>query len=112
MAKENYTVEMTEKLVSEYEAGVSVEVLAEQLGKTVRSIRSKLVREGVYQAPEKPAKAKREEGPTKKELLRDLQAIAPDAPLDGLNGATKEAIQWVIAQLQVVAETESEAEAA
>jgi hypothetical protein len=95
----NYTEAQTADLIERYQAGESVESLAESLGKAVRSVRSKLVREGVYVAAEKPVKAKREEGPTKKELLRDLEAIAPDLPIDGLMNATKEAISALIAHL-------------
>lgn len=45
----NYTPEQTLKLVQDYQAGTSVEQLAETLGKTVRSVVAKLSREGVYQ---------------------------------------------------------------
>jgi hypothetical protein len=54
------------------------------------------VREGVYVAAQKPAKAKREEGPSKKELLLELEGIAP-FEVEGLMGATKAAIADVIA---------------
>jgi hypothetical protein len=95
----NYTAEQTAAMIERYQAGESVEAIAESIGKAVRSVRSKLVREGVYVAAEKPTKAKREEGPTKKELIRELEAIAP-FPVDGLMNATKEAIQAVIDHLQ------------
>lgn len=65
--------------------------IAETLNKTVRSVRAKLVREGLYVAPEKGAAKAKKEGPTKKELLNDLEKVAP-FPVDGLVGATKEAI--------------------
>jgi hypothetical protein len=45
----NYTPEQTLKMVADYQAGVTVEQLAETLGKTVRSVVAKLSREGVYQ---------------------------------------------------------------
>jgi hypothetical protein len=70
--------------------------IAETLNKTVRSVRAKLVREGLYVAPEKGATKAKKEGPTKKELLNDLEKIAP-FPVDGLVGATKEAISHLIA---------------
>ena len=97
--KVNYTEAQVAQMIADYQAGVTVEAIAESMGKAVRSVRSKLVREGVYVAAEKPAKAKREEGPTKKELMRELEAIAP-FPVDGLMNATKEAIQAVIDHLQ------------
>lgn len=45
----NYTPEQTAQVVADYQAGVSVETIAESLGKSVRSIVAKLSREGVYQ---------------------------------------------------------------
>jgi hypothetical protein len=95
----NYSEELTASIVERYQAGESVETIAESIGKAVRSVRAKLVREGVYQAPEKPAKAEKVEGPSKKELMRELEAIAP-FPVEGLMNATKEAIQAVIDHLK------------
>ena len=97
--KVNYTEAQVAQMIADYQAGQTVEAIAEAMGKAVRSVRSKLVREGVYVAAEKTPKAKREEGPTKKELMRELEAIAP-FPVDGLMNATKEAIQAVIDHLQ------------
>ena len=74
--------------------GTNVDEIANTLGKTVRSVRSKLVREGVYVAQPKKASTK-VQGPTKKELLRDLSA---NIDVQGLEGATKEAITRLIAQ--------------
>jgi hypothetical protein len=70
--------------------------IAGTLNKTVRSVRAKLVREGLYVAPEKGSAKAKKEGPTKKELLNDLEKVAP-FPVDGLVGATKEAISHLIA---------------
>ena len=95
----NYTEELTAKLVNDYQAGLPVEEIAEAIGKSVRSVRSKLVREGVYVASEKPKAAKREEGPTKKEMLRELEELAPFA-VEGFMGATKEALSALIAHLR------------
>jgi hypothetical protein len=99
-AKANYTEEMTAAIVERYQAGETVEAIAESIGKAVRSVRSKLVREGVYVAQEKPKASKREEGPTKKELLRDLESLAPHLPIEGFVNATKEAITALIDHLQ------------
>ncbi len=112
-AKVNYTEAQTESMKAEYAAGASVESIAEAMGKAVRSVRAKLVREGVYVAPEKGVKAKREEGPTKKEMLIQLTEVWPDAPVDGLVNATKEAISALISHLEMVAESpvDSESEA-
>ena len=45
----NYTPEQVQELVTKYQAGVQVEQIAMELGKSVRSIVAKLSREGVYQ---------------------------------------------------------------
>jgi len=46
----NYTPEQTTKMVADYVNGVTVETIAENLGKTVRSVVAKLSREKVYVA--------------------------------------------------------------
>jgi hypothetical protein len=94
----NYTEEMTAAIVQRYQAGEPVEQIAESIGKAVRSVRSKLVREGVYIASEKP-KAVKVEGPSKKELIRELEELAP-FPVDGLMNATKEALSALIVHLK------------
>ena len=87
--KINYSPELTGQIVSAYQAGTAVEEIAETIGKSVRSVRSKLVREGVYVAKEKVA-TRKVEGPTKKEILRDLDATGFDSK--GFEGATKDAL--------------------
>jgi hypothetical protein len=108
-AQTNYTAEMTAKAVELYEAGTSLEEIAEAIGKGVRSVRSKLVREGVYVAPEKGAKAPKAEGPTKKEMLNELESLAP-FPVEGLMGATKAALADLIAYVTSVEVQEAELE--
>ena len=93
MATQNYTAEMTAAIVEQYQQGADVTAIADSIGKSIRSVRSKLVREGVYVAKPKPA-AKRDNGPTKKELLKDLEATGFDVA--GFEGATKEAIVRLI----------------
>lgn len=44
----NYTPEQTARMVADYQAGATVESIAEALGKTVRSVTAKLSREKVY----------------------------------------------------------------
>ena len=44
----NYTPEQTLAMVADYQAGVSVETIAQNMGKTVRSVVAKLSREKVY----------------------------------------------------------------
>lgn len=46
----NYTPEQTAQMVSDYSNGITVEVIAEKMGKTVRSVVAKLSREKVYVA--------------------------------------------------------------
>ena len=94
MKTPNYTVAQVDKIINSYEAGESVESIAEAIGKSVRSVRSKLVREGVYVAKEKTT-SKKVLGPTKKELLRVLET---HIDVTGLEGATKEAIENLIAK--------------
>lgn len=110
-SKVNYTEAMVEQMLSLYaELGNDgLDTIAETLGKPVRSVRSKLVREGVYVAtPEKP-KAKKEEGPTKKELLNQLESLVA-FDVSGLMGATKEAIAHVIALAEAQDESPAEGE--
>ena len=90
--KVNYTPELTGEIVSAYQAGTSVDEIAETIGKSVRSVRSKLVREGVYVAKVKVA-TRTIEGPTKKELLRSLEGHLDTR---GFEGATKEALTRLI----------------
>lgn len=98
MKNVNYTPELTATIIEQYEAGVDVAEIASSIDKSVRSVRSKLVREGVYVASAKPS-AKKVMGPTKKELLITLEEIAPFS-VDGFMGATKEAINDLIKHLQ------------
>ena len=87
----NYTPELTAQIVDQYQSGVSVADIASSIEKSVRSVRSKLVREGVYVAAPKKSARKNDE-PTKKELLNDLEAVYP-FDVNGLTGATKDAIK-------------------
>jgi hypothetical protein len=96
--KVNYTEAMVAQMLEMYQDGQAVEAIAEALGKPKRSVISKLVREGAYVAPEKPAPKAKDEGPTKKELLRDLEAAGFD--VTGLEPATKDAITRVLNMVQ------------
>ena len=87
----NYTPQLTAQIVDQYQSGVSVADIASSIEKSVRSVRSKLVREGVYVAAPKKSARKNDE-PTKKELLNDLEAVYP-FDVNGLTGATKDAIK-------------------
>ena len=100
MAKKapNYSPELTDAIVADYQAGKPVEDIADAIGKSVRSVRSKLVREGVYVAQEKPTGSKRDNGPTKKELFADLRTALPDVP-EGAFAMSKEAMVYFIAKV-------------
>lgn len=87
----NYSVEMTDKIISDYQDGIEISEIANSIGKSVQSVRSKLVREGVYIPQEKTSRSKKVQEPTKKELLRTLDGLV-DFPTTGLLGATKESI--------------------
>ena len=90
-ARANYTDEMVETAVSMYEAlgNDGLDQIAEAIGKNVRSVRSKLVREGVYVAT--PKKTTRKiDGPSKKEILRSIESH--DFDVKGFEGATKDAL--------------------
>jgi DNA polymerase I-like protein with 3'-5' exonuclease and polymerase domains len=114
--KQNYTADMVELMLNMYtrdqeqgRANAGLEEIADAVKRPVRSVISKLVREGVYVATPKGPKAAKAEGPTKKELLRELESLV-SFPVDGLTGATKEALEMVITLARSVeAETESEA---
>ena len=94
----NYSDELTAKVISDYQEGVELDTIADEIGKSVRSVRAKLVREGVYIAKPKTASAKRDE-PTKKELLNQLESIAP-FEVNGFMGATKSAIADLLVHLE------------
>ena len=66
----NYTDEQIDTISAMYQdlGNDGLDEIATQVGKTVRSVRAKLVREGIYVAPDKTTT--RKDGPTKKELLR------------------------------------------
>jgi hypothetical protein len=108
MAKEktvkapNYTEAMTKELVERYQAGESVADLATHFNKTNRSIIAKLVREGVYKAPEKgTAETSKADGPQKKDLMAELMRRAPGLTThyEGLLNVTKSALSALIALL-------------
>ena len=89
----NYTPEQTAKMVADYQAGVTVESMAEALGKSVRSIVAKLWREGVYQ--KKVYKTKTGEAVVKKDAWADYIGEAlglSEADTESLTKANKTAL--------------------
>ena len=91
----NYSAEMVDSMVAMYNelGNDGLDQIAAELDKTVRSVRSKLVREGVYVASPKKAAVK-QEGPSKKEILREIESNGFD--VSGFEGATKAALSRLI----------------
>ena len=87
----NYSEEMVSRLHEMYaELGNDgLDQIAETLEKPIRSVRAKLVRDGLYVASPKSAAAKKD-GPSKKEILNAIDGLGFDSK--GLEGATKEAL--------------------
>ena len=96
----NYTVEQAEKMVADYTAGVTVESIAQNLSKSVRSIVAKLSREGVYQ--KKAYKTKTGEVVVKKDAHADaIGAVLKltEAETESLTKANKTALVKIFAAL-------------
>lgn len=96
----NYTPEMTAKMVADYTGGVTVEAIAESLGKTVRSVVAKLSREGVYKKKEYVSKTG--EKPVKKDAHADaIGAILrlSEGEIDSLTKANKSALKAIFEAL-------------
>lgn len=82
-----YTPEVTNKLVADYQSGVSTEELAAQLDVPVRSVIAKLSSLGVYQ--KKSYLNKRGEVPIKKEEYIDRLAVLLNVNIDRLESLEK-----------------------
>jgi hypothetical protein len=92
----NYTPEQTLAMVADYQNGVSVEQIAETLGKTVRSVVAKLSREKVYKAKEYISKTG--EKPVKKDVHADaIGAILRlnENDIESLTKANKNALKAI-----------------
>ena len=94
----NYTPEQTLKMVVDYQGGVTVEAIAESLGKTVRSVVAKLSREGVYQ--KKVYVSKTGEKPVKKDTTAEQIGVIvglSEGEVDSLTKANKTALVKILA---------------
>jgi len=92
----NYTAEQTAKMVADYQSGVSVDAIAQELGKTVRSVVAKLSREKVYKAKEYVTKTG--EKPVKKDVTADaIGAILrlSENEIESLTKANKTALRKI-----------------
>jgi hypothetical protein len=96
----NYTPEQTAQIISDYQSGLSVEIIADNVGKTVRSIVAKLSREKVYIAKE--YKTKTGESAIKKDTHADaIGAILrlPENDIESLTKANKNALKVIFEAL-------------
>jgi hypothetical protein len=96
----NYTAEQTEKAKTDYAAGVTVEKIAETLGKTARSVIAKLSKEGVYKA--KTYVSKTGEKPVKKDAHADaIGAVLKlsEGEIESLTKANKTALVKIFTAL-------------
>lgn len=92
----NYTPEQTLQMIADYQAGVTVEKIANDLGKTVRSVVAKLSREKVYKAKEYVSKTG--ETPIKKDVHADFIGNAlglTESDTDSLTKANKAALRAI-----------------
>lgn len=90
--KANYTEAQTTQAVQDYQAGVSIEQIAETLGKSTRSVIAKLVREGVYQSKSRTLNHSK---PTKADTIQEIAARLnlPQEALQSLEKATLPTLQ-------------------
>jgi response regulator RpfG family c-di-GMP phosphodiesterase len=98
----NYTVEQTATMLQDYAAGVSVEMIAESMGKTVRSVVAKLSREGVYQ--KKTYVTKTGEAVQKKDSLADKIAALvglTESETESLTKANKTALAKILTKVSL-----------
>ena len=99
----NYTKEQEAQITDLYvNQKMSVEDIAKQIDKPVKSVRGKLVSMKIYVKASAPvAKAKKNEGPSKKELTKVLESLGFSATgAKGLENATKGAIAEVIERVR------------
>ena len=102
---QTYTEDQVSKMVAEYTAVETdearaevVDTLAEEFGKSVASVRSKLVREGVYVKKARTTKSG-EAVVSKADLVQQIaDALGKDAEsFDSLEKATKRVLQDILA---------------
>jgi hypothetical protein len=95
----NYTPETTLQVVEGFKAGKSVETLATEVGKTVRSVIAKLSKEGVYKAKAKEA-GKREMKKAEMVAFIAAEVGVPEETLESLEKATGPALMAVLHALK------------
>ena len=86
----NYTAELTQKIIDDYQNGSSVQSIADSIGKSCNQfVQNWFVREFILLKKKEQSNKPKE--PTKKELLNVLENQVP-FPVTGLLGATKDSI--------------------
>lgn len=92
--EKTYTVEQTATIVNGYTEGQSVEALALEVGKSVRSVIAKLSREGVYKAK---AKALAQNKLTKAQMVSSIAVGlgVSEELVESLEKANHEALELV-----------------
>ena len=98
VTKTNYTPEQTQQLVAGYQAGETVEQLAEALGKTVRSVVAKLSREGVYVAKQRATGQHRVRKSELVDKLAQHCGVAPEV-FESLEKANHDVLEALVAKL-------------
>lgn len=90
----NYTTEQESAMTADYKAGVSLQIIADGLGKSVRSVTAKLSRLGVYK-PKAKEKAEGAQGQKKSEVAAAIGAVLlmSQAEIDSLSGCTKTVLE-------------------
>ena len=97
----NYTPEQAAKMVEDYTSGVTVEAIALEMGKTVRSIVAKLSREKVYKA--KTYTTKSGETVVKKDELADKIGAflgATESEIESLTKVNKTMLKKILDKLE------------
>ena len=104
-AKQNWTAEQADAAAERYlawreQTGSNEDIgdLADELGRSKRSLVSKLARMGVYIKDEPKMAAPKPQGPTHKELGAKLETLG--VPYALMQGATKAGLQAVIEALE------------
>ena len=102
----NYTEEQVSTMIKEYietPTRETVELLAQDMNKSVKSIIGKLSREGVYKKTEYVTKAG-EKPVTKSQLVQSIaeELGTTSSNLVGLEKAPKEALKHIETQLEII----------
>lgn len=94
----NYTAEQTASMKADYLAGVTVEAIAEKVGKTVKSVIAKLAKEQVYKKKEYVTKAGTT--PVKKDEHADAIGVIvgslSEGEIESLTKANKTALAKIV----------------